>query len=78
MKTSCGESGREFQVTAILGTTQELTKGHCSEPGIVEVFEQLWETEDLIASFDGMNVSLPVNEKTGRTDIETTSEQDNN
>ncbi|KUI66788.1 hypothetical protein VM1G_02266 [Cytospora mali] len=41
-----------------------------SQPKIIEVFAQLWDTDDLIASFDGMNVTLPVNEKTGRTDIQ--------
>ncbi|KAK4611586.1 hypothetical protein CLAFUW4_12679 [Fulvia fulva] len=43
-----------------------------AEPNIVKVFEQVWGTDDLIASFDGMNVSLPVNDKTGRTDVEIT------
>ena len=43
-----------------------------SEPGIIKVFEQIWGTDDLIGSFDGMNVSLPVNPTTGRTDIEKT------
>ena len=53
-------------------TSKSLTSHR--EPGIVRVFEQIWGTDDLIASFDGMNVSLPVNPETGRTDIETTSE----
>ena len=43
-----------------------------SEPGIIRAFEQIWGTEDLIGSFDGMNVSLPVNPTTGRKDIEKT------
>jgi hypothetical protein len=43
-----------------------------SQPGIVKVFEEIWGTEDLIASFDGMNASLPINEKTGRTDLKLT------
>lgn len=43
-----------------------------SQPKILEVFAQLWGTDDLIASFDGINVALPINEKTGRTDIEPT------
>lgn len=40
-----------------------------TQPGILKVFEQVWGTDDLIASFDGMNVSLPINERFGRTDI---------
>lgn len=43
-----------------------------SQPGIVKVFEQIWGTDDLIASFDGLNASLPINKETGRTDIEPT------
>lgn len=42
------------------------------QPKILEVFSQLWGTDDLIASFDGVNISHPVNEKTGRTDIKPT------
>ncbi|KIV99694.1 uncharacterized protein PV09_08627 [Verruconis gallopava] len=29
------------------------------EPKVIEIFEQLWETKELIVSFDGMNISLP-------------------
>ncbi|RSH91688.1 hypothetical protein EHS25_009057 [Saitozyma podzolica] len=43
-----------------------------TQPGILKVFEQVWGTDDLIASFDGMNASLPINAKTGRNDIEPT------
>ncbi|KAK6909667.1 hypothetical protein L486_00686 [Kwoniella mangroviensis CBS 10435] len=43
-----------------------------TEPAIIKIFEQIWGTEDLIASFDGMNASLPINPKTGRKDISTT------
>jgi hypothetical protein len=43
-----------------------------SQPGIVRIFQELWGTEDLIASFDGMNASLPINAETGRTDIKIT------
>lgn len=43
-----------------------------SQPGIIKVFQELWGTEELIASFDGMNASLPINEKTGRIDQEIT------
>lgn len=45
----------------------------CRQPKVIEVFQKLWGTDDLIASFDGMNLSLPVNEKTGRTDMKPTS-----
>ncbi|KAK4958273.1 hypothetical protein LTR10_004699 [Elasticomyces elasticus] len=44
-----------------------------TEPGILKAFEEVWGTDDLIASFDGFNVSLPVNAKTGRSDIKTTN-----
>lgn len=39
------------------------------QPKILEIFSQAWGDNDLIASFDGINISHPVNEKTGRTDI---------
>lgn len=29
------------------------------EPAVIEIFEKLWETKELISSFDGMNISLP-------------------
>lgn len=38
----------------------------------MEAFSQLWGTDDLIASFDGINITLPINEETGRTDIKPT------
>ncbi|KAJ0107200.1 hypothetical protein J7T55_007570 [Diaporthe amygdali] len=43
-----------------------------SQPKIVEAFAQLWGTDDLIASFDGINITLPINEETGRTDLKPT------
>jgi len=43
-----------------------------SQPGIVRIFQELWGTDDLITSFDGMNASLPINDKTGRTDLKMT------
>lgn len=30
-----------------------------TEPKIIEIFEKLWGTNELITSFDGMNISLP-------------------
>ncbi|KAJ5681632.1 uncharacterized protein N7477_001572 [Penicillium maclennaniae] len=30
-----------------------------TEPNVIDVFEKLWETKELICSFDGMNISLP-------------------
>lgn len=44
-----------------------------TQPGIIKAFEQVWGTDDLIVSFDGLNVSLPINPETGRTDIEPTA-----
>lgn len=35
----------------------------------MEAFAEIWGTSDLIVSFDGMNVTLPVNEESGRVDI---------
>ncbi|WWD19454.1 hypothetical protein CI109_103914 [Kwoniella shandongensis] len=43
-----------------------------TQPAIIKVFEQIWGTDDLIASFDGMNASLPINAETGRKDIKPT------
>lgn len=42
------------------------------QPGILKAFQEIWRTDDLIASFDGINVSLPINKRHGRTDIEPT------
>lgn len=30
-----------------------------TEPGVVDIFEKLWETKELITSFDGINVFPP-------------------
>ena len=38
-------------------------------PAIQEVFAQYWGTSDLIASFDGINATLPINKEHGRTDL---------
>jgi hypothetical protein len=38
-------------------------------PEIQKAFAQVWGTDDLIASFDGMNATLPINAKTGRSDV---------
>lgn len=43
-----------------------------TEPGVLATFAAIWGTKDLIVSFDGMNVSLPLNPTSGRTDIEPT------
>ncbi|KUL87438.1 hypothetical protein ZTR_04760 [Talaromyces verruculosus] len=29
------------------------------EPAVIEIFEKLWETKELICSFDGLNISMP-------------------
>ena len=29
------------------------------EPSVIKVFQELWETENLLASFDGINFTLP-------------------
>ncbi|BEJ15636.1 hypothetical protein CspHIS471_0502410 [Cutaneotrichosporon sp. HIS471] len=42
------------------------------QPGILNVFNQIWGTDDLITSFDGMNTSIPINPTSGRTDISPT------
>ncbi|KAJ5890761.1 uncharacterized protein N7473_006989 [Penicillium subrubescens] len=30
-----------------------------TEPAVINIFETLWETKELICSFDGMNISMP-------------------
>ena len=30
-----------------------------TEPAVVKIFEKLWETNELICSFDGFNISMP-------------------
>lgn len=30
-----------------------------TEPTVIKIFEKLWETNELLCSFDGMNISLP-------------------
>lgn len=42
------------------------------QPKILETFARLWGTDDLIASFDGINISQPINKETGRTDVKPT------
>jgi hypothetical protein len=41
-------------------------------PGIFQTFADVWGTDDLISSFDCINITLPINAETGRTDIEPT------
>jgi len=41
------------------------------EPGVINAFKELWNTEELICSFDGLNITFPYGEH-GRTDIELT------
>ena len=43
-----------------------------SQPGMKDAFAKVYGTDDLVVSFDQMNLTLPVNEKTGRKDIEIT------
>lgn len=42
-----------------------------TEPGIVKTFAEIWGTDDLIVSFDGMNATTPLGPG-GRTDIKPT------
>lgn len=42
------------------------------QPKILDTFAKLWGTDDLIVSFDGINISQPINEKAGRTDVKPT------
>lgn len=70
MKRSCGRSDRKLTCDLL----HCLVADHMnkSQPKILEAFAQLWDTDDLIASFDGINITLPINEETGRTDIKPT------
>ncbi|BGP33048.1 hypothetical protein JCM10296v2_004837 [Rhodotorula toruloides] len=48
------------RVTQVYGIPHEsFTWGVRSEPGVIAVFEKLSHTEDLLVSFDAVNVSLP-------------------
>lgn len=38
---------------------QSFAWGVRSEPGVIEAFEKIHGTEDLIVSFDSVNISLP-------------------
>ncbi|RYP80003.1 hypothetical protein DL769_002672 [Monosporascus sp. CRB-8-3] len=38
---------------------------HENEPGVIEPFAQLWGTDELLVSFDSVNITLP-----GRTDVD--------
>ncbi|KAL1413785.1 hypothetical protein Q8F55_001568 [Vanrija albida] len=42
-----------------------------TEPGILKTFAEIWGTDDLVVSFDGMNATTPLG-KGGREDIEPT------
>ncbi|TVY45737.1 hypothetical protein LSUB1_G000401 [Lachnellula subtilissima] len=39
--------------------TPEYLPTHMKEPKVIEAFEKLWGTKDLLVSFDGMNFTLP-------------------
>ncbi|TXT06101.1 hypothetical protein VHUM_03574 [Vanrija humicola] len=41
-----------------------------TQPGVIGAFAEIYGTDDLIVSFDGMNASLPINAQHGRVDIE--------
>ncbi|ORY26760.1 hypothetical protein BCR39DRAFT_578472 [Naematelia encephala] len=43
-----------------------------TQSGIHDAFAKIWNTNDLVVSFDALNVSFPINPNTGRTDIEPT------
>lgn len=30
-----------------------------TEPAVIEIFEKLWGTNELLSSFDGLNISMP-------------------
>jgi hypothetical protein len=40
-----------------------------SEPGVIKAFAELWGTEELIVSFDAVNVTFPYGEH-GRKDVD--------
>lgn len=44
-----------------------------SQSRILDIFSQIWRTKDLLVSFDDINVSLPINDRYGRTDIQPTT-----
>ncbi|KAK4054122.1 hypothetical protein OIV83_001147 [Microbotryomycetes sp. JL201] len=46
-------------IQAYGATHESFTWGVRSEPGVIGVFEKIFGTEDLIVSFDAVNVSLP-------------------
>lgn len=33
---------------------------YCREPGVLDVFSQIWNTEELLVSFDGINLTPPI------------------
>ncbi|KAK7978165.1 hypothetical protein PG988_005655 [Apiospora saccharicola] len=47
------------------GKSEALTAPLLSEPGVIEPFAQLWNTDELLVSFDAPNITLP-----GRTDVD--------
>lgn len=40
---------------------QKLTHYCYSEPGVIEPFAKLWGTDELVVSFDTVNITLPAN-----------------
>lgn len=44
---------------AYASTHEKMSWEARTEPKVVQIFEKLWGTEELICSFDGMNISLP-------------------
>lgn len=45
--------------------TAYLTDSICREPGVLAAFEKLWGTDELIVSFDTINLTLPNASKMG-------------
>lgn len=39
------------------------------EPAIIAKFEEIWGTNELFVSFDGCNISIPVNERSETDDV---------
>ena len=50
-----GTSAQDFDLPKIKDTNVEFK----SEPGVIEPFSKLWGTDELLVSFDTVNITLP-------------------
>jgi hypothetical protein len=60
MRSICGISDGKHNLPVLPHKSHQLTfQKNRSEPGVISPFAKLWETEELVVSFDTVNITLP-------------------